>query len=99
MEECVNKMILSLSIFLGLRMENIFSQEFNQFSSELLITALKGLEEEKSRSNLIESAKNGSNGAQPVSGLTAFITSIGKRIFPSIISPLDGNHLKDCSFI
>ena len=69
-------------------MENIFSQEFNQFSSELLITALKGLEEEKSRNNLLESAKNGSNGAQPVSGLTAFITSIGKIIFGFIISPL-----------
>ena len=80
-------------------MENIFSQEFNQFSSELLITALKGLEEEKSRNNLLESAKNGSNGAQPVSGLTAFITSIGKIIFGFIISPQDGNHLKDCSFI
>ena len=56
-------------------MENIFSHEFNEFSGELLTTALKCLEVERRQKNTEDMAKNGSKSSQK-SGFSAFITSL-----------------------
>jgi len=61
----------------GARMENIFSHEFNEFSGELLTTALKCLEMERRQKNAADMAKNGSKSSQQTaSGFSTFITSV-----------------------
>ena len=59
-------------------MENIFSHEFNEFSGELLTTALKCLEMERRQKNASDVAKNGSKNSQKqtASGFSTFITSV-----------------------
>lgn len=58
-------------------MENIFSHEFNEFSGELLTTALKCLEVERRQKNTADMAKNGSKSSQKTaSGFSTFITSV-----------------------
>ena len=58
-------------------MENIFSHEFNEFSGELLTTALNCLEVERRQKNAEDMAKNGSKSSQKTAnGFSTIITSI-----------------------
>ena len=64
-------------------MENIFSQEFNEFSSELLMTALKSLDVATKRKNLDAVPNNASTGnpkQSASSSFSNFITSVATFI-------------------
>ena len=67
-------------LHVGGRMENIFSQEFNEFSGELLMTALKSLDVATKQKDL-DVPNNGSTGnPKSTSSFSNFITSVATFI-------------------